>query len=81
MEFATLIVKTFIEMENENKISISKKDITGKIAGITEENGRSIVKMILENFELNIVTDGKYFELGDRVRFDAEMEIKNIEKG
>lgn len=75
-----LILYNKLNMKNKSKIKIKKKNITGKVISISEENNNSNIKLVLDNYDININSGVKIFELGDNVKFDAEIEVNNLEK-
>lgn len=62
------------------KTIIKHKEMTGKVIGISEEKQISKLKLLLDNWDMEIKTKKNEFKLGDNVELDVDVSINNCDK-
>ncbi len=60
------------------KIIIKNKKINGKIISISEDKGKSNIKVLLENIDIDISADREKYALGNLIELNADFELNHI---
>jgi len=69
-----------MKTKTARKTIIKHKEMTGKVIGISEEKDNSKLKLLLDNWDMEINMNKNEYALGDKIEIDIDLEVNNVNK-